>query len=400
MAAARVCGDHRPMKIPITQPYFDDAELRAVVEPLESGWVVQGPKVAEFERLFAAFVGSRHAVATTSCTTALHLAVVDSGIGPADDVVLPSFTWVATANVVEMTGARPVLVDIDLDTFNVDASQLTAAVTPQTRAVIPVSLFGLSAPLRPIVDMASARGIRVIEDDACALGACYHGRHAGTLADMGCFSFHPRKAITTGEGGMVVTDNEGIAGRLRSLRDHGASTSDLTRHHGPRSYQLPVFNVLGFNYRMTDFQGAIGVAQMAKLPWILERRRQIAAQYDHLLAGLDWIRSPKTPPGYVHGYQSYVCLFAPERPTVGNVAALHARRNAVMDALDGAGIATRPGTHAVHTLGYYRSKYGYRDADFPNSLIAAQLSLTLPLSAQMTDEQQHYVVSTLERITP
>jgi perosamine synthetase len=388
------------VKIPITRPYFDDAERKAILEPLETGWVVQGPKVAEFERLFAEFVGSRFAVATTSCTTALHLAAVVSGVGPGDEVIVPSLTWVATANIVEETGARPVFVDVCLDTFNVDPRVVLGALTSRTRALIPVSLFGLSAPMSPLVAIARARELHVIEDDACALGAYEDGRHAGLRADMACFSFHPRKAITTGEGGMVVTDSEGQAVRLRSLRDHGASTSDLARHHSPRSYELPAFNVLGFNYRMTDFQGALGVAQMQKLPWILAQRRRVAERYDTLLAEAGWLRTPRVPEGSVHGYQSYVCLFAPETPTLANVESLHRRRNRVMDTLQGAGISTRPGTHAVHMLGFYSLKYNLHPEDFPNSYMADRLSLTLPLSAQMTEDEQQYVVDAVRRIVP
>lgn len=390
-------GVRAAMKIPITRPCFDDAERRAVLEPLETGWLVQGPRVAEFERLFAEFVGVQHAVATTSCTTALHLALVGLGIGPGDEVVLPSLTWVATANVVEIVGARPVFVDVSLDTFNVDVAAMERAVTSRTKALMPVSLFGLSAEMTPLVAFARARGLRVIEDDACAIGAYCDGHHAGTLADAGCFSFHPRKAITTGEGGMVVTHDEALAARLRSLRDHGASINDLARHQSARSFVLPEFNVVGFNYRMTDLQGAVGVAQMGKLRTILQERRRVAARYDEMLADIPWLRPPVTPPGYTHGYQSYVCLFAPETPTLANVDRLHAERNAVMATLERAGIATRPGTHAVHLLGFYRSKYALDPAAYPNSLIADRLTIALPLYAGMTDEEQQFVVSTLKQ---
>ena len=387
------------MKIPITRPYFDEAERQAVIGPLETGWLVQGPKVAEFERLFADFAGSPHAIATTSCTTALHLALVAFGIGAGDEVILPSLTWVATANVIETVGARPVFVDVCLDTFNVDPGAVARAITPRTRAMMPVSLFGLSAPMDAILELARPRGIRVVEDDACAIGACYHGRHAGTMADAGCFSFHPRKAITTGEGGMIVTADAEVAARMRSLRDHGASTSDLARHQSARSFVLPEFNVAGFNYRMTDLQGAVGVAQMAKLKWILHERARVARRYDELLADVPWLRRPHTPAQLVHGYQSYVCLFAPEEPTLANVADMHEQRNRVMTVLEQAGIATRPGTHAVHMLGYYRSKYALEPETLPNCLLADRLTMALPLYAQMTEDEQQFVVSTLKAAT-
>lgn len=383
------------MHIPITKPYFGAEEHRAVAEPLETGWVVQGPKVAAFERCFAVYTGAPFALATTSCTTALHLALVALGVGPGDEVIVPAFTWVATANVVEMQGARPVFVDIELATFNIDAAQVERAITPRTKVIMPVSLFGISAPMWPLLDSARRHGLKVVEDAACAVGAWYHDHHAGTLADIGCFSFHPRKAITTGEGGMVLTSDEEMAQRVQSLRDHGASKSDLARHLGARSYLLPEFNVVGYNYRMTDLQGALGVAQMGRLAWILEQRTRLAQRYDAALGEGGWLRPPVLPAHCRHGYQAYVCLFQPESPTVANVARLSTQRNALMDALETAGIASRPGTHAVHMLGYYRDKYGFRPEDFPNAYLADHLTLTLPLYAQMTEAEQDFVLTHL-----
>ncbi len=385
------------MKIPITKPYFGEEEKQALMEPVETGWVVQGPKVAEFEKLFAKYARSPFALATTSCTTALHLALVALGIGPGDEVIVPAFTWVATANVVEMQGARPIFADIKLDTFNIDVDQIEQLITPRTKAIIPVSLFGVSADMEPILEIAKKYGLQVIEDDACAIGTWYKGHHAGTLAPVGCFSFHPRKAITTGEGGMAITNDESLAVRMKSLRDHGASVSDLTRHLGAHSYLLPEFNVVGYNYRMTDLQGALGVAQMRRLEWILQERTARARIYDNTLEQIPWLRPPVIPDGYKHGYQAYVCLFQSEHPTLSNVQQLHEDRNKVMDCLENAGIATRPGTHAVHMLGFYRDKYSIKPEDFPNAYFADQLTLTLPLFVEMTDEEQEYVVQTLSK---
>ncbi len=383
------------MKIPISKPYFGDEERAAIVEPLETGWVVQGPKVAEFERLFGAYTGALNSVATSSCTTALHLSLVALGIRPGDEVILPSFTWVATANAIEMVGARPVFVDIDLDTFNIDPDRVEAAITDRTRAIIPVSLFGVSAAIDPIMSIAAPRSLKVIEDAACAVGSWYQGRHAGTIANAGCFSFHPRKAITTGEGGMVVTADPDLAQVVRSLRDHGASRSDLTRHLSKRSYVLPEFDRVGYNYRMTDIQGALGVAQMARLEAILELRTERARVYDRWMQGVEWLRPQALPDGCRHGYQSYVCLYRPEDPSLSNLEELHQSRNNLMDSLEAAGIATRPGTHAVHTLGFYRRKYGIQPEDLPNSLIADRLTIALPLYAQMTPAEQEYVLEHL-----
>lgn len=379
------------MKIPISKPLMGEEEKAAVVQPLETGWVVQGPKVAEFEQLFCKFTGARHAVATTSCTTALHLAMIMAGVGPGDEVIVPAYTWVATANVVEMQGAKPVFVDIELDTFNIDVTQIERAITKKTKAIMPVSLFGISADLDPILKL----GLPVVEDAACAMGTFYHGKHAGTLTQTGCFSFHPRKAITTGEGGMLTTNDPELDALARSLRDHGASKSDLARHMGPRAYLLPDFNVMGFNYRMTDLQGALGVVQMGRAEWIFEQRRRLAKVYDQALEPLGWLRPPVVPQGYIPGYQAYVCLFQPEKPSLDNVERLHAERNALMDRLEGLGIATRPGTHCVHNQGFYAGKYGYRSEDFPNAFLADQLTLAIPLYAQMTEEEQAYVLQHL-----
>jgi perosamine synthetase len=260
---------------------------------------------------------------------------------------------------------------------------------------MPVSLFGISAPMRPITDLAKNYNVKVVEDDACAIGAKYQGLHAGALADISCFSFHPRKAITTGEGGMVSTGNELLVERIRSLRDHGASKSDLVRHLGNRSYLLPDFNEVGYNYRMTDFQGALGSIQIKRLPWILEQRSRLAKNYYEFLGKCTSIRPPIIPHDCQHGYQAYVTLFQPEPPTLQNVTRLNSMRNELMDKLEKAEIATRPGTHAVHMLGYYARKYDLKPEDFPNAYLADQLTLTLPLFAQMTELEQEYVLEHL-----
>jgi dTDP-4-amino-4,6-dideoxygalactose transaminase len=381
--------------IPITKAVFGEEELRAVQLPLETGWVVQGPHVAEFERLFADYTGTGHAAATSSCTTALHLAVAALGLGRGDEVVVPAFTWVSTANVVEYTGARPVFCDVDLATFNVDAASVAAATTERTAGLIPVHLFGLCAPIEEIVALARQRGLWVVEDAACAFGGWVAGRHAGTFGDAGCFSFHPRKSITTGEGGMVTTASAGLDRLVRSLRDHGATRTDLARHHGKAAFLLAEYPHVGFNFRLTDIQGALGVAQMHRADDILAARRERAARYDELLADVEWLRTPAVPDGFVHGYQAYVCLFAPEEPTLANVDALHERRNELMLRLEQRGIATRQGTHAPVILDVYAQRYGLRREEFPNAVIADRLTLALPLYPQLTDADQERVVSEL-----
>lgn len=391
-------------RIPITKPVFGDEELRAVQLPLETGWVVQGPHTAEFERLFTDYTGAAHAAATSNCTTALHIAVRALGAKPGDEVIVPAFTWVSTANVVEYEGAKPVFCDIDLETFNLDVAQLESLVTGRTVGIVPVHLFGLCADMEGVMDVARRHSLWVIEDAACAFGGWWNGKHAGTIADAGAFSFHPRKSITTGEGGMLTTAKPELDSLFRSLRDHGASRSDLDRHESSGAYLLSDYARIGFNYRMTDFQGALGVAQMHRADEVLSGRRRVAALYDELLASLDWLRPPVTPDGYVHGYQSYVTLYAPEEPTLANLAELHAARNAVMTQLEERGIATRQGTHAAALQKVYRDRYGYREDDFPGAVIADRLTIALPLYPQLTDGDQARVVeelraAQLERLT-
>jgi len=394
------------MKIPITKPLFDNAEKENILKPLESGWLVQGPFVAEFERLFAEFSGAKFAKATTSCTTALHLALEALGIGGCDKVVVPSFTYIASANAAEYSGAEVVFCDIDLKTFNIDVNKLAGILKKdkqkKIKALMPVNLFGLCADLPAICDLAKKYNLKVVEDSACGLGAYIGKKHSGTFGNAGCFSFHPRKAITTGEGGMVVTDNEKIAQKVSSLRDHGAEKSDLVRHKEKGGSLLPEFKQRGYNYRMTDLQAAIGVAQIKKAAAIIQERRRIAQRYNQALKDIGQLITPNVADNYVHGYQSYVCLFSGGLSLSGikmnKIEALNIRRNAFMMQLQDKGISVRQGTHAVHTLGYYKKKYRLQDKDYLNSFLADRLTVTLPLYAQMSDEEFNYVISAIREV--
>jgi dTDP-4-amino-4,6-dideoxygalactose transaminase len=384
------------MTIPITKPFFGPEEIAAISKPLETGWVVQGPYVKEFEDAFSNFSGSRFSAATSSCTTALHLAVAALKLKPGDEVIVPAFTWVSTANVVEYMGAKPVFCDIDLASFNIAVDQIEALITPRTVGIIPVHLFGLCADMNPILELARKHQLWVVEDAACAFGAWYDGRHAGTFGEMGCFSFHPRKSITTGEGGLITTQDPALDGLVRSLRDHGASRSDLARHQAAASFLLAEYNHLGYNFRLTDIQGALGCAQMKRGDFILTERTKRARHYDEVLKDVPWLKTPVVPEGYRHGYQAYVCLFSPDEPGRSDVESLGRRRNELMTTLEARGIATRQGTHAAALVGYYTEKYKLRREQFPNSYIAEQLSLTLPLYAQMTEDEQALVCRELQ----
>jgi len=387
------------MNVPIARASLTPQEIESVLDPLRSGWLVQGPKVCEFEQAWSAFTGAEHSIAVTSCTTGLHLSLAALGFGPGDEAIVPAFTWIATANVVEHLGGRVVFADIDLASFNIDPAGIEALITPRTKAILPVHLFGLAADMEAINAIAQRHDLWVVEDAACGFGATLQGQHVGTLGHTGCFSFHPRKAITTGEGGMITTNDANLAERLRRLRDHGAAMSDLQRHLGPRPYLLADHPEAGYNQRMTDLQAALGAAQMHRAASIVAERRALADRYDAAFSDLDWLQTPEAPPGYGHGYQSYPCLFEPEQVRQAvktgdqqQLNAVHERRNACMEALQQQGVSTRPATHAVHMLSYYRDKYQLRPEQFSAAQAANDCSISLPLFHGMhADEQQHVI---------
>ena len=389
------------MNIPITKTIFGEEEKEAIVQPLETGWVVQGPNVAEFQEMFSKFTGAKHSRATTSCTTALHLGLEAMGIGRDDKVIVPSFTYVASANSVEYTGAEVVFCDIDLRTFNIDENKLEELIKNDSsiKAIMPVHLFGLCSNMLYIMELAKKYDLKIIEDSACGFDGWIGDKHSGTFGDVGCFSFHPRKSICTGEGGMLITNDDVIAGKVSQLKDHGASRSDLQRHKEKGGSLLPDFTMRGYNYRMTDMQGALGVCQMNKKEYIMEGRREVASKYDVALKNISQLITPYTPENYKHGYQSYVCLFTDgediSKLTKEQIDKINVKRNIFMEKLEKNTIATRQGTHAVHTLGYYKDKNDFQDEDFLMSYAADRLSIALPLYAGMTDEEFKYIMTNI-----
>ena len=391
------------MNIPITKAILGDEEKAAIVKPLDSGWIVQGPNVAKFQELFCEFTKSKYAHATTSCTTALHLGLEAIGITTGDKVIVPSFTWVSSANAVEYTGAEVVFCDINLKTFNIDETKLQYLIEKDKsiKAIMPVNLFGLCANMPSIMELAKKFNLKVIEDSACGFDGWIGNKHSGTFGDCGCFSFHPRKSITTGEGGMLITDDEKIANKVSQLKDHGADKSDLNRHKQKKSFFLPNFTLKGFNYRMTDIQAALGVCQMNKKDYIMNGRRKIAKKYNEVLSSLSQLMIPYVPEGYKHGYQNYTCIFT-DGEDISNlnknqIDRINAKRNTFMEKLETMTIATRQGTHAIHTLGYYKDKNNFKDEDFLMSYAADKLSVALPLYADMSDNEFDYVVSNIKK---
>ena len=374
--------------IPIIKPVMDEREVAAARRVILSGWITQGPEVAAFEREFAAFVGAPHACAVSSCTTALHLALLAVGVGCGDEVITVSHSYIATANAVRYCGATPVFVDIEPDTFNIDPERIARAVTDRTRAVLVVHQMGMPCDLAAILEVARARSLRVVEDAACASGSQirWQGRweHVGKPhGDIACFSFHPRKVMSTGDGGMITTANPEWDAHCRLRRQHGMSVPDTVRH-GASQVIFESYPVLGYNYRMTDIQAAVGREQLQRLPGIVEIRRGLTDRYRALLAGVPGLGLPREPDWARSNWQS-VCVRLPD----------HADQRAVMQAMLDQGVATRRGIMCSHREPVYRESAP--PEGLPESEAAQEHCIILPLYPQMTAEEQEHVADALAR---
>ncbi len=384
--------------IPIAKSYFDRRESDLVSKVIASGWIAQGRSVQDFETVLSGYTGAKYAVAVSSGTTALHLALIVSGIGPGDEVIIPSFSFIATANSVLQSGAKPVFIDIDPETYNIDPveiakflkegcrydAKMKRLVNKKTggtvRAIMPVHQFGLAFDLGAIEEIANKHGLKLVEDAACGLGASYRKRKIGDGRNMSCFSFHPRKIITTGEGGVVLTNDRLLADKIRVLRNHGASLSAMDKHISKKAVSED-YEVLGYNYRLTDLQAAIGIAQMDKLPMILKKRLCLAKNYDNALKGVDCIRIPFIPAYATPNYQSYVVRIDDSCPVL---------RDELVEELLSFGISTRRGNTAIHMQSLYRPMK--MRGLLPETEMAASRTIALPIYTDMTETEQRRVI--------
>ena len=368
--------------IPVMRPWLGAEEAAAAAEAVSSGWVAQGPRVAEFEQAFASTIGAGHAVAVSSCTAALHLALVVAGVGPGDEVVVPSLSFIATANVARHVGAVPVFADVDEATQNLTPATVEPCLTPRTRAVILVDQAGVPADLDAMQALCEPRGITVVEDAACAVGSVYEGRPVGARAELAAFSFHPRKLLTTGEGGMLVTPSRDVADRLRRLREHGMDLSAAARHasHQPviEHYVEP-----GFNFRMTDIQAAVGLVQLGKLGQLVARRRELAQRYQQLLAEVPGVRTIADPAYGTTNYQSFWVLLPDNFPV---------SRDELLQHLADAGVSARRGIMAAHLEPAYEGCV-HRPLPITERLTAR--TLILPLFHELTEAEQDSIVSVI-----
>lgn len=372
--------------IPIAKPYIGKEEAQAAHDTILTGWITQGPRVAEFEQKFAAYTGAAHAVAVSNCTTALHLAMIVAGVGPGDEVICPSMSYIATANSIKYTGATPVFAEVDPVTYNIDPADAEKRITPRTKAILIVHQIGMPADIDAFTAIGKKHNVRIIEDAACAAGSSYKGKKIGSHSDLVCFSLHPRKVITTGDGGFITTGREDFAQRMRLLRQHGMSVNDRVRHEANKVIFEDHIEV-GYNYRMTDIQAAVGIHQLARLDWIVGERRKLADRYHAGLQDIKCIRLPKEAEGYFTNWQSYSITLLDDCPV---------ERNDLMQKMLDEGIATRRGIMTSHRETAYKEEC--KGLSLPVSEKAADRSIIIPLYVPMAMEDQDRVISTFRRI--
>ena len=358
-------------------PKVEQPEIDEVVDSLRSGWLGTGPKVARFEEMFKAYKGSRHAVAVNSCTAALHLSMLAVGIGPGDEVLVPAMTFASTANAVIHTGGRPVFVDCERDTMNIDPDDIRRKITDRTRAILPVHFAGRPCNMEAIMDIAQANDLRVIEDCAHAVEAEYHGRKAGAFGDLGCFSFYVTKNIITGEGGMVITDNDEYAERIKVCALHGMS-KDAWKRLGDEGFKHYQVIYAGFKYNMMDIQAALGIHQLPRAESYRERRKEIWARYDQAFEDLPVFLPHAVEPDTKHAYHLYTLLL--------DLEGIDMTRDQFLDEMTRRNIGVGVHYIALHLHPFYCQNYGYRKGEFPNAEWISERTVSIPLSAKLSDE--------------
>lgn len=367
--------------IPIAKPYLTQEDAQAAYDTILTGWITQGPRVAEFEENFAKYTGARYAVAVSNCTTGLHLAMIVAGIKEGDEVICPSMSYIATANSIKYVGAKPVFAEINPETYNLDVHDVKKRITPKTKAILLVHQIGMPADISAFRALCDEHQLILIEDAACAIGCSYQGKKIGSHSDLVCFSFHPRKVISTGDGGMVTTNNEAFYNRMKLLRQHGMSINDRVRHSSSKIMFEDHVEV-GYNYRMTDIQAAVGIKQLAKLDWIIEERRKVAKRYENELGDIPFIRLPREQEGYFTNWQSYSIYLKPECPV---------KRNDLMQALLDLGIASRRGVMTAHRETAYAEECA--GLSLPATEDACDNSIIIPLYVPMSDEEISTVIN-------
>lgn len=385
--------------IPISKTLLDNSIIKDVSKVLKSGWLVQGKKVSEFESAWSKYSGSKYSCATTSCTSGLIIALKALNVKIGDEVIVPSFTWVSTANVVELVGAKPVFIDISLDDFNLDVDHLIKLINKKTKAIIAVHLFGMPAYMNKINYLAKKYKLFVIEDAACGFGSYIKNKHVGNFGDIAVFSFHPRKAITTGEGGMITCKNKNIYKKLKILRDHGAYISDFQRHFSKEPYFLADHVLPGYNQRMTDIQAAVGLGQIKFAKLIENQRKHFAKVYNMYLKDIDELVLPKIniENKLFNGFQSYPCLIKIKNKNLSSIKKGNYTRNKLMKYLFDRGVSTRPSTHAIHLLSFYKRKYKIHKLKYINSFIANECSISLPLYYGITNREIKKVCNDIKK---
>ena len=372
--------------IAIAKPYLIEEDAQAAYDTILTGWITQGPKVQEFEEQFAAYVGSKYAVAVSNCTTALHLSMIISGIGPGDEVICPSMSYIATANSIRYVGATPVFAEVQEATYNLDPEDAERKITSKTKAILIVHQIGLPADIDAFKMLCDKYNLKLIEDAACAIGSTYKNAKIGSHSELVCFSLHPRKVISTGDGGMITTNRKDYSDRLKLLRQHGMSVNDRVRHESKKL----VFEdhvELGYNYRLTDIQAAIGIKQLNKLDWIIEERRKIASAYHEAFKDIDFFRLPSELPGYFTNYQSYSIYLEDHCPI---------SRDVLMQSLLDTGIASRRGVMTTHRESAYRLIC--KDISLPISEKLQDNSIILPLYVPMENADVQYIISNMLRL--